>query len=274
MNRKESKIFTLSKAALVVLAFAGCQKANQEQNQITEETYHSYLPSISREVPFEQEPIFVPSPEPSPTPEVVITRPPGEIVRGNLERPEIALTFDCGASGVPTPTILGALGAENIKATFFLTGKWVQQYPDLARQIAAEHEIGNHSFSHPDFKNLTNEQILAEMELAEQIIFETTGKETRPLWRAPFGSRDARILSVIKAAGWIYHIFWTADSGDWIEGILPQTIKDNINNRAQNGTIFVQHCGSTQTAQIIAAEITDLEAKGYKLTTVSDLLRD
>lgn len=202
-----------------------------------------------------------------------MTLPPQEIVRGNRERPEMALTFDCGASAVPTPAILEALRREQVGATFFLTGQWVQQNPALAAQIAAEHEIANHSFSHPDFSRLTNAQILAEMEKAEATILEVTGHSTRPLWRAPFGSRNARILGVVADAGWPYHIYWSADSGDWRD-ITPQEVRANINAAASNGAIIVQHCGSVQTAAVISDVLRDLKSRGFKLTTVSDLLRE
>jgi peptidoglycan/xylan/chitin deacetylase (PgdA/CDA1 family) len=185
----------------------------------------------------------------------------------------MALTFDCGASAIPTPAILDALRAEGIRSTFFLTGQWVQQNPDLSRLIASEHEIANHSYTHPDFALLTNAQILAEMERAERMIQETTGHSTYPLWRAPFGSRNARILQTVAEEGWPYEIYWSADSGDWRE-ISPQQVRANINAAASNGAIIVQHCGSTQTAVILGQVIADLEAKGFRLTTVSDLLRD
>jgi peptidoglycan/xylan/chitin deacetylase (PgdA/CDA1 family) len=185
----------------------------------------------------------------------------------------MALTFDCGASAVPTPAILDALQAHGIRATFFPTGQWVQQNPELSRRIASEHELANHSFTHPDFATLTDAQIVAEMERAERMIQETTGQSTYPLWRPPFGSRNARILRVVAEAGWPYEIYWTADSGDWRE-ITPQQVRANINAAAVNGAIIVQHCGSTQTAVVLSQVIADLQAKGFKLTTVSDLIRD
>lgn len=213
-------------------------------------------------------------PAPSPTPErPSLTLPPQEIGRGNPNRREMALTFDCGASAAPTPAILSALRAAGVRATFFLTGQWVRQNPDLTREIAAEHEIANHSFTHPDFRRLSDAQILNEMERTEQLVLEVTGHTTRPLWRAPFGSRDTRVLKVVGEAGWPYHIYWTADSGDWRD-ISPDQVRANIAAAAQNGAIIVQHCGSTQTATVIAQVIADLQEKGFALTTVSDLLRD
>ncbi|HXH20800.1 MAG TPA: polysaccharide deacetylase family protein, partial [Dehalococcoidia bacterium] len=129
-----------------------------------------------------------PTPEPTATPAPRITRPPGEVALGNTERREMALTFDCGASGVPTPAILDALREAGVRSTFFLTGQWATTYPDLTRRIAAEHEVANHSWSHPDFRELSDAQVLAEMERAEEALRRVAGVSTRPLWRAPYGA--------------------------------------------------------------------------------------
>jgi peptidoglycan/xylan/chitin deacetylase (PgdA/CDA1 family) len=212
-------------------------------------------------------------PEPAATPAPRISRPPGEIVRGDAARPEIALTFDCGASGVPTPAILDALKAAGVRSTFFITGQWATRYPELTRRIASEHDIANHSWSHQDFRELSNAQILAEMQQADAAISAIAGVSTKPLWRAPFGSRDSRIMNLIRDAGWPYHIFWTADSGDWLD-ISPAEVRANVSRAARNGAIFVQHCGSTQTAAVLPQIITDLRSRGFELVTVAHLLRD
>lgn len=185
----------------------------------------------------------------------------------------MALTFDCGASGVPTPAILGALRDAGVRSTFFITGQWASAYPDLTRQIAAEHEIASHSWSHPDFRELSDAQILAEMQRAEDALSRIAGVSTRPLWRAPFGSRDRRILGVLQGAGWSYHIFWSADSGDWLD-ISPAEVRSRVVKAARNGAIIVEHCGSTQTAAVLSEIIGDLKAKGFKLVTVTELLGD
>jgi peptidoglycan/xylan/chitin deacetylase (PgdA/CDA1 family) len=215
-----------------------------------------------------------PTPTPiPPTPVPKVTRPAGEIVRGNTERPEMALTFDCGASGVQTPAILQALHDAGVRSTFFITGRWATIYPDLTRQIAAEHEVANHSWSHPDFATMNDGQIQTEMLRGEQALNQIAGVNTKPYWRAPFGSRDARILRVVREAGWGYEVLWSADSGDWTE-ISPAQVRANVNKAASNGAIIVEHCGSDQTAAVLPQIIADLKAKGFRLVTVSDILRD
>jgi len=212
-------------------------------------------------------------PPPTETPAPRISRAAGEIVRGNPNRAEVALTFDCGASGVPTPAILDALRAADLRVTFFITGQWATVYPELTRRIAAEHEIANHSWSHPDFATLSDAQILSEMTRGEEALSRIAGVNTRPLWRAPFGSRNNRILALVRDAGWPYEIYWTADSGDWLD-ITPAQVRANVNKGALNGAIIVEHCGSTQTAAVLPQIIGDLQTKGFRIVTVSELLRD
>jgi peptidoglycan/xylan/chitin deacetylase (PgdA/CDA1 family) len=186
----------------------------------------------------------------------------------------MALTFDCGASGVPTPAILDALLAAGVRSTFFLTGQWATNYPALTQRIGAEHEVANHSWSHPDFATLTAQQILREMQRAEEAILALTGVvSTKPLWRAPFGSRNSAIMRTLSEAGWTHHIFWSADSGDWLE-ITPAQVRANVSRAARNGAIIVQHCGSTQTAAVLPQIIGDLQERGFRLVTVTELLRE
>jgi peptidoglycan/xylan/chitin deacetylase (PgdA/CDA1 family) len=212
-------------------------------------------------------------PSVTPTPGSRITRPPGEIEIGNRERKEMSLTFDCGASGEPLPRILTALREAGVHTTFFITGQWATVYPELTRQVAREHEIANHSYSHPDFRELSDARILDEMRRGEETLGAIAGVTTKPLWRAPFGSRDQRIMQTVRNEGWLYHVYWTADSGDWRD-ITPAQVRANVTNAARNGAIIVQHCGSPQTAEVLPSIIDDLKALGFRLVSVSELLRD
>jgi peptidoglycan/xylan/chitin deacetylase (PgdA/CDA1 family) len=203
-----------------------------------------------------------------------IATPPGEVVLGNTTRQEMSLTFDCGASGVPTPAILDALKGAGVRTTFFITGQWATAYPDLFRRIVAEHELANHSWSHPDFRTLSDAQILEEMQRAEDAFVRIAGPlSTKPLWRAPFGSRDIRIMGVLRSGGWTHHIFWSADSGDWLD-ISPEEVRSRVTRAARNGAVIVQHCGSPQSAAVLPAILADIQGRGFRLVTVTELLRE
>lgn len=302
MERSRRHFITKTLPALAFGPLIACSSANTPESavktstgtvldrtptpEVAETPKHTHNPPTT-------EPTHIPTPSgpvraATAQPTIVSERTPntsnGEFSRGNLERAEIALTFDCGASGEPTPAILEALRSEGVKVTFFITGKWAQIYPELTRQIAYEHEIANHSFSHSDFSTLSNAQIIDETQKTEQVIMDITGKSTKPFWRAPFGSRNPRIMAAAAEAGWPNHIFWTVeqtnqgyitgDSGDW-QDITPQQVKQNILSAANlgNGVITVSHCGSPLTPLVLKDTLRELKEKGLKVTTVSNILK-
>jgi peptidoglycan/xylan/chitin deacetylase (PgdA/CDA1 family) len=209
---------------------------------------------------------------------------PREIGRGNQQRPEIAMTFDCGASAAPTPAILEILRDHNVRASFYITGEFASRNRDLVRRIGAEHEVSNHSWTHRDFTTLSNLQIEQELIWTEEILSDLTGATTRPYWRAPFGARNARVMQATANAGWHEHVFWTVerrgntwvsgDSGDW-RPLSPLQVQRNIINAASlgNGVITVSHCGSDLTARSLHATLRELRAMGLEPVTVSRLLQ-
>ena len=94
-----------------------------------------------------------------------------------LDGGHVALTLDAGASAEPVPQILATLREHGVKITFFLTGKWIEDNPELTRQIVADgHEIANHSFTHPDMRNLSDEAIRTELGDTEALLAETAGR--------------------------------------------------------------------------------------------------
>ena len=187
----------------------------------------------------------------------------------------MALTFDCGASAVPTPRILAALAEAGVRSTFFITGRWAQENPQLLREIAGQHELANHTFSHPDLTKLSDADIARELEEAERIVVATTGKSTKPYFRAPFGARDRRVLGVAARAGYPLHIYWTLDSGDWRspQEMPAESVLSRVLDGAANGAIVVQHCGSPQTAEVLPRILQGLTGRGFALVTLSELLR-
>jgi peptidoglycan/xylan/chitin deacetylase (PgdA/CDA1 family) len=207
-----------------------------------------------------------------------------EIDRGNLERREIAVTFDCGATANGTAEILGILREAKVRTTWFMIGDWVRANPHLARQIAAEHEVAHHSDTHPDYRDLTDAQIAADLERGERTFIEVMGVSSKPLWRAPSGARDNRVLAAAASAGWPLHIFWTlgrdasgpvtGDSGDW-RPFTPQQVSDNMRRAAAlgNGVITVSHCDSEQTRLVLADALRAYREQGLRVTTVSEVLR-
>jgi peptidoglycan/xylan/chitin deacetylase (PgdA/CDA1 family) len=195
-----------------------------------------------------------------------------EIARGNPDLPWIALTFDAGASSAPAASILDTLREKGVRCTFFLTGDWVRQNPDLVQRIVAEgHELGNHSNTHPQFTELSDEEIGQELAAVEEAVFTLTGQSTKPYFRPPFGNRDDRVRRVVQQNGY-FTIYWTYFVWDWVEETTAQEVLQYALDGACNGAIVVMHLGSAQTAEVLPQIVDGLQARGYRLVTLGELL--
>ncbi|ORZ05869.1 hypothetical protein BCR41DRAFT_293574, partial [Lobosporangium transversale] len=125
------------------------------------------------------------------------------------------LTYDDGPSE-ETPRLLEKLKRSNVTSTFFVVGSRILEYPEtLKRQIKEGHHIGIHTWSHAGMTSLTNEQIVAEIKWAEQIVFDVTGLKTK-YWRPPYGDVDNRVREIARQLGY-KTVIWTKewDSNDW-----------------------------------------------------------
>jgi peptidoglycan/xylan/chitin deacetylase (PgdA/CDA1 family) len=197
--------------------------------------------------------------------------------------PVVALTFDAGANADGVPSILATLRQYGVPATFFLTGQWVQSFPASAGQIAASrsYAIGNHSYDHPDFTTLTDAQVRAEVAQAESAIAGATGRDTHPLFRFPFGARDARTIGIVNSMGY-GSIRWTVDTLGWqgtSGGQSEASVVSRVMNAASAGEIVLMHVGSapdgsTLDASALPAVIQGLQARGFRFVNLADSVRE
>jgi len=195
-----------------------------------------------------------------------------EIERGPTGQRKLALTFDAGADAQALPTILDALRARHLRATFFLTGQFVRSFPDLVRRIAAEgHELGNHSDTHPDLTTLPDRQVVAELARAEAAVMAVTNQTTRPWFRPPLGARDERIRDLAAAMGY-RTVYWTLDSTDWRAEVTAAMLRQRVLQYASDGAIIVFHVGSQATAEALPSLLDDLITAGYHPVALSELL--
>jgi len=208
-----------------------------------------------------------------------------EIERGTPSRREVAFTFDCAASSGPTAEILDVLREEGVRTTWFMVGVWVEQHQELTKRIAREHELANHSYWHPDYRDLTDAQIADDMEQLDRQLIALTGKGTKPLWRAPSGARDQRVLEAAARAGWPLHIFWTigrdangstvtGDTGDWRDIPAAEVMANTVKAAGLGpGVIIVSHCDKPSTAAVMRETIQLFRREGLRIVTVSEMLR-
>lgn len=198
-----------------------------------------------------------------------------EIARG-LPGRRVAITLDAGADSAPAAYILDTLREHQVHITFFLTGKWAEENPELVRRIAAEgHEIGNHTYDHPDLRELDEAAIADQVLRTEQIVRELAGQSTRPLLRVPYGARNQAVLDTLARLGFI-SIYWTVDSLDSVGE--PKTV-DFLVQRVTHpgvpldGAIFLMHVGNRTTAEALPAILDYFQQEGYQIVPVSEILR-
>lgn len=202
-----------------------------------------------------------------------IPSPGVEIAHTDTSTKMVALTFDAGASGEPTPDILDTLRSAGLSVTFFLTGQWCERHADLVRRIAEDgHEIANHSYSHPDLRKLDDRAVQEEITRTEQVVQRITGRPCAPYFRPPYGSRDQRIISLVSQLGYTC-VYWSVDSWDaFKKGITAEEVKERVLTKTRGGDIVLMHCGSWATARALPDIIRTLESRGYKIVRVSELL--
>jgi len=195
---------------------------------------------------------------------------------------KVALTFDDGPSPVWTSLILKELKKANIKATFFMTGYHVNQYPDLARQVAQEgHEIENHGYAHNVVLYYRQEEIESEIKYTEYLIKNATGQTTR-YFRPPKAWIGPKTKIKIKQIGYEV-VLWSLNSKDWVT-FNARHIVSFIVRRIKNGDILLFHDSGavfkdeggdrSQTVAAIPLLVDALQKKGFQFCTVNELMEE
>jgi peptidoglycan-N-acetylglucosamine deacetylase len=195
----------------------------------------------------------------------------GIYTRVHTQAPYLAMTFDDGPSAEYTPRLLDMLKARHLKATFFLVGKNVQAHPELVRRIIAEgHEVGNHTWDHPQLSKLSDAQATDEIEKTQNAIRTACGV-TPTLLRPPYGALNKPEHIWIPQQLKLNVIYWTVDTEDW-KRPGAGTITERVLAGARPGAIILQHDIHGETIDAMPAALDGLIAKGYHLVTVSQLI--
>src|SRR5205809_3396613 len=190
----------------------------------------------------------------------------------HVDGPYIAITFDDEPSTVLTPKLLDLLAAHHIKATFFVIGENVAEHPEIVARAAREgHEIGNHSWSHPNFAKMSQESVRSQLQRTDDAIKNATGK--RPtLLRPPYGSITEREKRWIHDEFGYEIILWDVDPLDW-KRPGPAVVRSRILKETRPGSIVLSHDIHPGTIEAMPSTLDELEAKGFKFVTVSELIR-
>jgi probable sporulation protein (polysaccharide deacetylase family) len=197
--------------------------------------------------------------------------PPSPIYKGNPDKPMVTFIINVAWGNEYLSEMLATLKKHNVSVSFFLEGNWVKKNPDLAKMIVTSgHEVGNHSYSHPDMKQLTAGRAREQIVKTNEIIEAATGEKC--VWFAPpSGSyRD----ETIKVAGELkmMTVMWTVDTVDWKKP-TPEALINRVMSKIDNGSMVLMH-PTEATAKSLDRLITQIKQKNLKIGTVSELMSE
>ena len=188
------------------------------------------------------------------------------------DKPQVALSFDAAWGNEDTAQIMDILAKHNVKVTFFMTGGWVESFPEDVKYIASQgHDLGNHSENQKNMGQLSDEEIRSELQKVHDKVKALTGQDMT-LFRPPYGDYDDQVVTVSRDMGY-YPVQWDVDSLDWKDYGTESIIKTVLNHRhLGNGSIILMHNGAKYTPAALDAVITGLQDAGYELVPISQLI--
>ena len=194
------------------------------------------------------------------------------ISHGSREEKCIALTFDDGPHPRYTERILEILKKYDVKATFFMIGSNVEQYPEIAAKVAKEgHEIGSHTYSHPQMLHIEEDVFFKEIKCCEEALAQCGIPRPR-LFRPPQGFRTERQCEMLCEAGYSM-VIWSLDTHDW-KSVPSKEIVKFVFENVQGGDILLFHdyvSGQNTTITALEQIIPKLQQDGYRFVAVSSL---
>ncbi len=192
------------------------------------------------------------------------------LLRGDAHRRRVAITIDDGPCPLITPLILRVLDKQQVKASFFVVGEKVEQYPELLREIVrAGHLVGNHTYHHRRLSNLSVQQTVAEIEACQIAVGRLTG-EVMTYLRPPGGSYSQVALQYLADTSYTV-VLWTHNAGDWgnpaVSGIVQRCLK-NI----RPGSIILMHGGDINSVRALPFIIRGLRSRDLEPVLLTELL--
>ena len=186
---------------------------------------------------------------------------------------KISFTMDSGSHNRYIMTILDILDQYNVKITFFVTGQFAAANPDLVREMAARgHEIGNHSWSHPNFDNLSKEEAYSELTRTSDLLESLTGQEVK-LFRPPYGHCSSQTRIIVNALG-MQAVRWTHESMDARQEASQENSLKYSTKDMKGGSIILTHVSAGCTVSVLPQILQWYQDNGFEVVRVSDLLLD
>jgi peptidoglycan/xylan/chitin deacetylase (PgdA/CDA1 family) len=211
-----------------------------------------------------------------------VAGPATQIAHGPRSAANIALTFDMGGRLDPAVDIVQWLIDHEVHATLFPTGASGSQTAQglTALQLAATRpdlfDFANHSWDHPDFRDLTAAQMADQLTRTENALAPTTGS-MKPWFRPPFGATNDAVRAGVGAAGWRYVVMWDVDTIDWRPeadgGPTAEQIVAKVSEESQGGSIVLMHLGGYNTLEALPGILSAVGALGLQPVTLDEMLR-
>ncbi|WP_425806293.1 polysaccharide deacetylase family protein [Desulfitobacterium sp. Sab5] len=205
--------------------------------------------------------------------QIAKANPDWVFLNGPTSEKKVALTFDDGPDGSVTPKILDTLSRYHVNANFFFIGQNAKAYPAIVKRAFNEGNLVlNHSYSHPQFTQKSEAFITHELDQTDTLLKTLTGS-TPEFIRPPYGIVTDQVLNVAKARGQKL-IIWSTDTLDWSQK-EKENIVQNVLLNVRPGEIILMHSNGDKqaTAEALPAIIEGLQAKGYKIVTLKELLQ-
>ncbi|MGA9567517.1 MAG: polysaccharide deacetylase family protein [Candidatus Korobacteraceae bacterium] len=191
---------------------------------------------------------------------------------------KLALTYDDGPNEAATPQLLDVLARHNVKATFFVLGRFVQQKPEIVRALAsAGHTIGNHSWDHPRLIFASNAELRRQIEQTQSAIFDACGV-TPTLFRPPYGGRRPGTLDAVRALG-LEPVMWNVTCYDWKPTTADKVVA-HAQRQIRGGDVILMHDGDQHamgadrkhTVEATDRLISQYKAEGYEFVTITEMM--
>jgi len=193
---------------------------------------------------------------------------------------KMALTFDDGPNDPHTLRLLEVLARHEVKATFFFIGRYVEQHPEIAREVSkAGHVVGNHTFTHPLLIFKAESEVRAELTACQRALNDAIGEHTN-LFRPPFGGRRPAVLRIARGMG-LEPVMWNVTGYDW-NAPSAEHIERKVTRQVRGGDVILLHDGGhkafgadrshtvTATDRIIAR----YKSEGYEFATIPEMMEE
>ena len=204
---------------------------------------------------------------------------PSDLVRGEpatvthiaTDKSTIAMTFDDGPHPKLTPILLDILRVRKMRATFYLIGRSVVTWPDIVKRIADEgHEIGNHTWSHPNMATLGDAAMFAEIDRTNEAIYKITGRPP-VTFRPPYGAFTLRQRKLLFAARGMPTVLWSVDPLDWRRP-GADVVTSRILEQSSPGAIILSHDIHSATVQAMPDTFDGLTERGMTFSSLSQMV--